>query len=411
LLYPDPRRLQLSDGRNDLAATALAAAPIVDGYFDDWERPNWHNLADERRPLRVALGVHRDRLYMVITIADRTKRYRREPALRYGDGDHLVVQVKPGNTPTDYAIAPAAPGFFSVLGTSGQQAVNMSERAPSANAERQGQGHTLQGAWVEFAEGYQLELSLPLEAVGYQLGLTYLDVDEGGFSTRGNTPSSSAGDLPWLSYPSEALQAWFNKQISGTAGAQIYDRWGALLISRNARSASEVDTELHTQQHRGDELIDRFVTPIESPNGIVGAVAIEETRANTLSVNGAAVQTLLIHGGAAVLLSLLALFGFAGLISWRVIELSRRITNHESTASQPLAQFRWHDEIDALAQQFQKLLAQRDQTEQYLRALPRTLAHEIRTPVAIIGNSLEQLQGQALSTQETQTVLARTERP
>lgn len=476
LLYPDLRRLKLSGGRDDLVARALSSAPIVDGYFGDWEQPNGQNLADERRPLRVALGVFRDRLYMAITIADRTKRYSREPILRYGDGDQLLVRVKLGTTLFDYAIAPAAPGFFSVVSTPGQQAVSNSGQASPIIPDLPEHRYTLQGAWVEFAEGYQLELSIPLKGVGYQLGLTYTDVDEGGTSTRGNVPSQPEQELPWLIYPSQALQAWFDQQMSGTLGAQVYDRWGTPLISRNAGGASGVDTDadthangsaisywlyqhllpgpdeltpiednrlalnelavvgsttdaavidaptiesvfspdavdrgIHVRRHRGDEVIDRFITPIATPNGIVGAVAVEATRANYLSFNAAAVQTLLLQGGAAVLLSLVALFSFTGLISWRVIKLSRRITHYESTEPQPLGQFRWHDEIATLAQQFDKLLAHRDQTEQYLRALPRTLAHEIRTPIAIIGNSLEQLQGHALSTAETQTVLARTE--
>ena len=238
LLYPDLRRLQLSGGRDDLVAKALSSAPIVDGYFGDWEQPNWQNMADERRPLRVALGVFNDRLYMAITIADRTKRYSREPILRYGDGDQLLVRVKPGTTLLDYAISPAAPGFFSVVSTSGQHAVSNSGQAAPINPELPEHRYTLHGAWVEFAEGYQLELSVPLTGVGYQLGLTYTDVDEGGISTRGNVPSQPEQELPWLIYPTEALRAWFNQQIPGTLGAHVYDRWGALMISRNAGSAS-----------------------------------------------------------------------------------------------------------------------------------------------------------------------------
>jgi two-component system, OmpR family, sensor histidine kinase ChvG len=134
--------------------------------------------------------------------------------------------------------------------------------------------------------------------------------------------------------------------------------------------------------------------PIWAGDNVVGAVVAEETTNPILSVRNEALERLLVLTLTVFAAVAVVLLGFASRLSGRIrrlrdeaegaIDASGRI-GRLVTASKA------GDEIGDLSRSFSTVLTRLAQHHSYLESLASRLSHELRTPVAVVRSSLENL--------------------
>jgi dedicated sortase system histidine kinase len=133
--------------------------------------------------------------------------------------------------------------------------------------------------------------------------------------------------------------------------------------------------------------------PIWSGDQVAGAVVTEETTNSVMSVKSAALERLLLITLAAFTGAAALLMAFATRLSVRIrrlrdeaesaIDARGRITR--LTASEA------RDEIGDLSRSFSAVLERLAEHHAYLEAMAGRLSHELRTPIAVVRSSLENL--------------------
>ncbi len=289
-----------------------------------------------------------------------------------------------------------------------------------------------------------------MSTAGSRLGFYYIDVGDGGITHRGNIKPLSTSAPPWLIRAGSRLTQLAANYDGSSTSIQILDRWGWPLAASTPTAPEPVPAGLwlsrwlyrlilddpqtnpaplrtqsgqiqdevvdqairghagHTLINQDGELRSRFAAPIVGPDGILGVIVGEQPRERYLSLTDSAFNGLVVKGSIALLLTVAALLSFALLVGRRLSKLTQQIGDHRKhVTQQPLVVSRLGDEIDDLAETFNSLMQEQQQLEDYLRALPRSLAHEIRTPVAIISASLEQLSDSTSSDAERGVIIHR----
>ncbi len=134
--------------------------------------------------------------------------------------------------------------------------------------------------------------------------------------------------------------------------------------------------------------------PIWSRDNVVGAVVVEETTHSILSVRSQALERLLLTTIVVFALAAAVLLGFATRLSNRI----RRLRDEAESAvdahgrlKRLTAGSQAGDEIGDLSRSFSAVLAKLAQHHGYLESLAGRLSHELRTPIAVVRSSLENL--------------------
>ncbi len=134
--------------------------------------------------------------------------------------------------------------------------------------------------------------------------------------------------------------------------------------------------------------------PIWNGDTVVGAVVVEETTNSILNVRSLALERLLLVTLTVFALAAALLLGFASRLSSRIRHLRDEAENavdahgrltHLATASNA------GDEIGDLSRSFSAVLQKLAQHHGYLENLAGRLSHELRTPIAVVRSSLENL--------------------
>ncbi|MGA8006660.1 MAG: ATP-binding protein [Burkholderiales bacterium] len=151
--------------------------------------------------------------------------------------------------------------------------------------------------------------------------------------------------------------------------------------------------------------------PIWNGDDVAGAVVVEETTNPIVSLRSAALERLL-------LLTLAAFAGAGGILIAYATRLShriRRLRDEAESAIDPRGRIsrlaagsEAGDEIGDLSRSFSAMLARLAQHHAYLESMADRLSHELRTPIAVVRSSLENLQ-LAPSQQESRLYIARAE--
>ena len=138
--------------------------------------------------------------------------------------------------------------------------------------------------------------------------------------------------------------------------------------------------------------------PIWNGDEVAGAVVVEESTNPILSVRSQALERLLVLTLAAFAVAAAVLIWFATRISARI----RRLRDEAETAidahgrlarphSRLLTAQDAGDEIGDLSRSFSAMLGKLSQHHAYLESLASRLSHELRTPIAVVRSSLENL--------------------
>jgi signal transduction histidine kinase len=146
------------------------------------------------------------------------------------------------------------------------------------------------------------------------------------------------------------------------------------------------------------EAIVAAAVPVVGPNGVEGAVVLEQASAPILTLTNRALVRLM----TATLLSTLVVgLGLLGYATWLSLRVSR-LASAAETALGPRGEIRSgmpgsraRDEIGTLARSFAALLERLREHTDYLRTLSSKLSHELRTPLAVVTTSLDNLEHEA----------------
>jgi len=153
--------------------------------------------------------------------------------------------------------------------------------------------------------------------------------------------------------------------------------------------------------------------PIWNGDEVSGAVVAEETTNSAMSVKSAALErllvlTLAVFAGAGAVLTV-----FATRLSVRI----RRLRDEAESAIDARGRIRRlasgsnaADEIGDLSRSFSAVLERLAQHHAYLESMAGRLSHELRTPIAVVRSSLENLKlGQSAGGRESSTYIERAE--
>ena len=421
MLYSDPNRAKSPFDSNSLFSYDMADLPILDGYLDEWSSISAQRFSNGEQQLQVKVAADDKQVYLAINVFGSTPNWY-NPALGYANnGDRLMLTTWIGQQRQAYVIATTAPGAV--------RADSVGRRLAGASAAE------IKGWWIDTGSGHQLELQLPRHLATSRLGVQFITVNEGGATYLGNMSPLTTDAPPWLAMAPPQLALWIERFSDNRLSMTVLDRWGwpmgtttavpqptddsvfwvlrwlyrqiltepeALALPSPAPNGQWTRPEIN-QALMGltnsklykdqQELLLSVAAPIRSQDGVIGVVNLSQPRENYLSLSDGAFASWLLRSLIALSVAVGGILLFALITSWRIRRLSLIVAraDHAGATSSMLPTTRLNDEIDHLANDFNRLLNDVQGYQQYLTTLTHTLAHELRTPIAVIASSLENL--------------------
>jgi len=134
--------------------------------------------------------------------------------------------------------------------------------------------------------------------------------------------------------------------------------------------------------------------PIWTGDRVAGALLLEDTTVARLSLAQRALERLTLLVAAALAATALALLTVATLAVSRIVRLRRAAEvsiDGRGRVRAAVPRFRLHDEVDALAASYNRVLERLHEHQDYLTRLRSRLVHELRTPIMVVRSSLDNL--------------------
>ena len=451
LLYPNPlRRVAPPDKGEPIYAHPTDQLLIVDGYDDSWETIGKVSLETRAPAAPLAISyqaaTRNGLLYLMMRVQDPEVIFHNPALSAEPNGDRLVLRTWQGDRRQDYVIATAAPGKVRAFALGALQ--------PGIDARR------IQGFWQDAAGGFSLELEIPLDYTGGRLGFYFINVGRrpgGKFETLGNIEPLDTMAPPWLIFSPAQLQqtlAPFGDQGSrlqvidkdnwriadipastGTRADSAETFWLLRVLYRSILSRGRLESppaDTGTGRVAGQEIASALAgisanrryqdpnyttrtilsaaVPITDNGGVIGAVVARKSGEEYLSLTDQAFSRLLGYSLLALCAGAFGLLGYASLLSWRIGKLSRAARTaiqDEGLVAGAFPRSAAQDEIGELSRHYADLLDQLREYNEYLRTLSRKLSHELRTPIAVIQTSLENLEQSAPGSAETDLYVGR----
>lgn len=384
-------------------AYRLERTPVIDGYASDWEPATRSGIA---------LAVTDQHLFIHVPVATSAVIY--EAPGRDGDGIELTV----GESGSALLLTTAAPGALAARSID-----------PGALAGSQ----RVLAYWVETATGFAIEARIPLSLVRGRLGIDHRrpgetsvlmepaavvypslrlrssieDYARAGVRvdvvSRQGFQLARAGRLADAGFDPDAA-TWRDRFYRWVLGDPGHTNYESLRVSGHRLEGSPLSEAIagtpavkwfRGPGYRTDSARVVAAAPIREGAQVLGAVVMEQASDSVLGLTDRAVSRLtrisvwVVSGVGALLL------GFATLLSFRI----RRLANAMESALGPKGELdttvpgTWaRDEIGVLARSFRSLLGRLADYTGYLRSLSGKLSHELRTPIAVITSSLENLE-------------------
>ena len=411
----------------NLYAHALSEPPQIDGYRDEWLHYD-DNFAvlrsvDESLVARVFVGVHDRYLYLLIGVRDASVDYGEN-----GDAVDIALATADGELQR-FRVQPQAPGWVSARPL---RSADFAEETVPVDSP-------IRGEWQGANDGYTLELRLPRSMLGDRLSLRFYDSSSRQLLASGHmypvdalgrivqrsaqlsdvladvTPPAtrvwvtdhqglvlaSAGRLD-ANAPLSADQArmpWFIQELilavlPHDAEAEIdlpADRT-QLFVRPVSDALSGRPNSLRRRPPHGNAVVVSAAVPIRSSDGVKGAVLVEQTTNAILSIQNLALQRLF---GVTLLffaVTSLGLLAFASLLASRITRLRdqvERAVSHDGRIIGRMQGMHGRDEIGDLGRSFASVLDRLHEYNHYLEAMASRLAHELRTPLAVVRSSLD----------------------
>lgn len=432
------------DKTRDLYAFRIPDTIVLDGFSEDWElkekdEKRFEPLANQDIRIVSLLGKNETGLYLHLAVVDDQVVYADRPeerdtvVLRWLDTDFVEHELKLGTL---------APGGIS------ENTVGVS-----------GAAQTVNGFWVETTRGYNLEVRLPIDAVGVRLGFLVQDVDEPDappFFLGSISPSGSqfdnGGTIGVLRWRSQALEDYLSRFDQPNLRIRIVDQgnwllaesgslsllppqeegsllgkfYRSLLLGHNPVIASDYGpgtyetpfvqsalSGLPARYWSSTTVTGNAITsaahPITISRGVVGALVLERAAHDVLLLGNKETLNFINRSLLVSLFVALVLLGYASFLSVRIRRLRNAtdaaMTRDGSVTSGFQASQR-QDELGDLSRSFEQLLTRVHEHTDYLQSLSGRLSHELRTPLTIVQSSLDSLQDE-LSPQDREAYIRR----
>jgi dedicated sortase system histidine kinase len=415
----------------------LETRPEIDGYFDDWtlERESLRLLRGTDGPIRFAIGIYAQAVYLYVEVTDRNVVYASSGSIaldagpRFGDRVTLISTSPPYLEET-LVFAAEAPG-------------------PMVAVVRNDYGVRSEPAilsyWQDVPGGYQIEARIPTRQLGTHLGLVVSNtadefspaVRSASFATRTPGPFVSMSPdlskvaanltqpgmhllvtdaLGWriaatgdVTIPStgakDAGAAWlriaYNALVESGQEAALArpDPGGREQQSYIAQALAGHETSSWFRSADSGKAVVAVAQPITVDSITIGAVVLQQGTDAILSLRNQGLARLINVTLIATLLVAVTLLGYATWLSRRIQRLSiaaeHALDGGELHSELPSASS--GDEVGDLSRSFSRVLRQLGDYNDYLRSLASKLSHELRTPLAIVTSSLENLEHEPLN--------------
>ncbi|PFG10904.1 histidine kinase dimerization/phospho-acceptor domain-containing protein [Marinobacter sp. LV10MA510-1] len=445
----------LAAGTFAVYTSAQNSALLLDGYADDWpgyDSPKpfpppaqaplsalqpWQQLPGAA-PQPSALywqASHSDKtLYLLIRIPGQPPQLF-NPGAPQQAHHRLLLQLSSGANqlrvnPRSQAwlLRPSAPGQLPA-----RSGANWTNIDSSVNA-----------FWQLVANGWQLELALPRPAPGSHITLALY----GGEGVAAENPPLAQIPAATLVRRNADLEQALASWLDSGQQLRVMEESG-WVIARQQRTAmaatttdiepsaapiNPVDENTSWLQQVGQNLLQALVKanqpdpllvneelwrqlPVDLPaaalmrhsNGSLWLSAqapvfggrtlvLEQSLDQLLNISGAALGTVLARSLLIIIGLVVVLLGYASWLSWRISRLAKWVTqcvdaNGRMAAQVPLQARSGsdNDELGQLQQRFNQLLSNLHGYNQYLESFSQRLSHELKTPLAVVRSSLDNL--------------------
>lgn len=427
--------LKLARGQA-LPLRQLTEEPIADGYLTDWPEVD-QSLSFEARGGQLKLDILAGRYATYFYLALRVFDAGEISATSFNTGTSdihdragVMLYLQSNRGQFSYMISTEAPGPLTVSSIGGN-------------------GTRLNAAWMDDAEGYTVELSLPGDVERISVGAV-----APAFTMKGVSYERSAGTLKgrqqgeWLELVSrnDGVSRWLAKTVPGNTRSWLVqaDGWvvadsGPAAITHSeltwakrvlyqavADSAMPLREKpplwpirfeagllgstllggfdsLWNRDAESAAVYNRVAVPVfdgevapGTDSKVIGAVVLETRSEGLLLMTNRALGRFSLIALLLVVVLAAGLWLFASRLSHRVQKLSgavsRAMDNNGRVSDLPMTTSA--DELGELARNTEKLLRSVAEYTNYLQKLAGRLSHELKTPIAITRSSLENLSSQ-----------------
>ncbi|WP_372964231.1 ATP-binding protein [Marinobacter sp.] len=284
-------------------------------------------------------------------------------------------------------------------------------------------------AWEDLGSRWQLELRMPKPVPGSRLGFQALQTGE-----NPRTQGTSISPPPMLVQRSTDLERALKSQLSdgqqitvmepagwvvahtqpdATGQTPDFDTFSASQIleqiTLNAlgslvrlyqpepKKLAETSLQLHTGGLPEHRLVKQEGTLwLATEHSFFGgrSLLLKQSLDQLLSVSGSALGSVLARSLLIILALTLVLLGYASWLSWRISRLQRLVSasvDDDGRIREAIPPARSRDELGQLQQHFGQMVSRLQSYNHYLESFSRRLSHELKTPVAVVRSSLENL--------------------
>jgi two-component system, OmpR family, sensor histidine kinase ChvG len=408
----------LGTGPYDLRPLALTAAPLLDGYSDDWPRDPaaWAYFGkDARHRFGILTGVYERMLYVLLEVHDEHPVFDApgtnalDPAT-FGDRVWLGFDDSDGQEHQVF-LAATGPGALTARriesGEYGQQSARLEPR--------------VRGAWQPTREGYRVEVRVPLSMVGGRFGVLVDDRDARGAAavSYGTLRSEDLHPLGRLIVASPELTSYLAQFMQPGLKLAITTPTGRVLARADALAeptglGSEAPLLARLYRRFVDRPGERHLIESQAPiydrdhEAVIGRLEVTQTADRWIQLRDHALTRMLNFTLSTTVVAVVLMFAFAAWLALRLARL-RQASESALTRSGLVTSFpetRARDELGDVARSFATLLSRLNEYTGYLRTLAGKLAHEIRTPLTIVRSSLDNLEAEGVP-DPARTYLAR----
>lgn len=399
---------------------------VVDAFFDEWFqhekfRRYFSVGSNQSRGEKLAplLASHQNNFYLSLKVIDEKLVYAH--AANGQISDQLVVSyLDSQKTPQRIFISPESAGEVWVKRYLDGQAI-VDER--------------YQAYWAETDDGFNVEIKFPYKVKPIELRISHFNANRPGKSRHENIISSSKIELNPLVWPSDKINHFIDK-IELLSGQRLWilDTEGRVLARKGSLQNSFVtnhsvaewflDSQLITVPDQRDTRLrinstvaydalkgsestaiesigkDHYsialaATPVKRNGQVIAAVFIEGSIARVQLLQ----QKNLINTLAVMLiifiLTLVLIVWYTSKVTNRINRLRKQVVqvvDEQGRMTGPLElEYTDGDEIDELSNAFLQMGNKLYDYNDYLEKLASRLSHELRTPIAIVRSSLDNL--------------------
>jgi two-component system, OmpR family, sensor histidine kinase ChvG len=432
---------------NSLFIQKLQTSIQLDGYTDDWQDYlGWskvykdENMEDEKTELsyKLILGQQGNNLEILLQVRDPHVSYQKPNRDAILNSDHVeLVIADEYSVKRRYYFATSAPGRFSPFQIDKVMDEWYEER------EHVRYVTNISAEWQQTESGYNLEISFPLYLANEGMGFVVRSIEDYGNGFVESSVGTAGVDTSFrpgrLLRPSSEIEKIISRLDDREgrrlwvldSAAQVLSSQGSLkkdfsnqslnifysyilpVVPKNFKDdlagASRLEGDevkmalqgLVTSRWRaspdGKAIIVSAAAPVWVDDEIRGAVVVEETTNSILMLQRNTLVSLFNKTLLVFFIITLTLLIYATRLSLRLRRLSldanEAIDEHGRVIGK-ITESRASDEIGDLSRSYAVLLERLKEYNNYLESLAGKLSHELRTPMAVVQSSLDNLQSE-----------------